>query len=390
MSKRICGAWTLAWASFVVSGCPEPGETMTTAAPPEMTDGSSDSSSSTASSTGPEVTTSAATTTTEATTVAASTSSGTTEAQADCDEVEFADPALEAAVRAVLLQPEGPLLGVDIAALTQIYAADVGIVSLSGIECATGLVSLTLSFNEIADIGPLAGLTQLEDLNLRSDPVADLGPLAGLTALRELVLDGAVASKLGPLAAAKQLELLDIAWAPVESLAPLAGLSALRELVAPGGAYLDVEALAGFGSLVTLDISHTAVADLGPLAGLTSLDWLRMNGTDVVDLGPLTGLPIRHLYANGARIEDLSPVATLPSPRALELMDKAIVEADALLTTDWMVPAPDQPCLEVMLVGNPLSAEALSEVLPAFCAASGAYVTADGLIECAGHSCVIP
>ncbi|MDC0721657.1 leucine-rich repeat domain-containing protein [Nannocystis bainbridge] len=297
---------------------------------------------------------------------------------------------LEAAVRAVLQQPEGPLLGVDIAALTQIYAADVGIVSLSGIECATGLVSLTLSFNEIADIGPLAGLTQLEVLNLRSNPVADFAPLAGLTALRELVLDGAVAADVSPLAAAKQLELLDIAWAPIDSLAPLAGLSALRELSAPGGAYLDIEALAALGSLVTLDISNTAVTDLGPLADLASLESLTMNGIDVADLGPLTGLPIRRLYANGALVEDLSPVATFPTPLALELMDNGIVEADALLTADWSVPGPDQDCLDVILTDNPLSAVARGEVLPAFCAASGAYVAADGLLACTGHSCIMP
>lgn len=59
---------------------------------------------------------------------------------------------------------------------------------------------LYLSGNEITDLRPLAGLTNLRGLILDSNQIIDLTPLAGLTNLKHLTLSGNPITDLRPLA----------------------------------------------------------------------------------------------------------------------------------------------------------------------------------------------
>lgn len=61
-----------------------------------------------------------------------------------CASIEFADPKVDAAVRAVLAgePPSGPLSPADVAPLVRLQVS--GAVDLGGVECLSGLVELTL------------------------------------------------------------------------------------------------------------------------------------------------------------------------------------------------------------------------------------------------------
>jgi Leucine-rich repeat (LRR) protein len=79
--------------------------------------------------------------------------------EVDCSNPSFVDENLEEWVQnAAWLDP--------LSEVTRLTAEAEGIVSLSGIECLTGLVRLELRGNEVSDLGPLAGLEQLEQLDL--------------------------------------------------------------------------------------------------------------------------------------------------------------------------------------------------------------------------------
>ncbi len=93
--------------------------------------------------------------------------------------VQFADAALEAAARAALNQPEGPLPAADVAALSALSAPDAGIANLSGLSHATGLTSLDLSGNAITAIDAIAALSNLATLDLSGNQIADISALAG-------------------------------------------------------------------------------------------------------------------------------------------------------------------------------------------------------------------
>ena len=85
-----------------------------------------------------------------------------------------------------------------------------GIRDLTGLEHAANLTSLSLGYNLIVDISPLAGLTQLETLSLDHNSIADISPLAGLTQLdlRGLTITRSgyfPISRLNPIEAAESL-----------------------------------------------------------------------------------------------------------------------------------------------------------------------------------------
>ena len=157
--------------------------------------------------------------------------------------------------------------------------------------------SLNLSKMPLTDLGPLAGLTELQWLYLRDTPVTDLGPLAGLTGLHWLDLSGTPVTDLGPLAGLINLWWLYLPGTPVTDLGPLAGLPCL--------AYLELDA--------------AAVTDLTPLAEVPKLDTLNLVDTAVTDLAPLAGLPVRILRLPGTPVADLTPLSSLAALMWLDL-----------------------------------------------------------------------
>ena len=72
--------------------------------------------------------------------------------------------------------------------VTSLIAASLGITSLAGLEEFANLEGLNLNLNQISDISPLVGLTQLVSLFLHGSQISDISPLAGLTRLEFLGL----------------------------------------------------------------------------------------------------------------------------------------------------------------------------------------------------------
>jgi len=103
-----------------------------------------------------------------------------------------------------------------------------GIESITGAEYLTGVINLDLSGNQISDISPLNGLTELEALNVANDPVTSIAPLAGLTNLMQLSIDNTQVKDLTPIASLANLRELTLGTLPtneVSSPASIRGLS---------------------------------------------------------------------------------------------------------------------------------------------------------------------
>jgi internalin A len=80
--------------------------------------------------------------------------------------ITIKDPGLEAAVRAALHKPAGGLSASDMESLTKLVARAESIQSLQGLEWATKLTVLDLSWNQLASLTFPGGLTNLETLHL--------------------------------------------------------------------------------------------------------------------------------------------------------------------------------------------------------------------------------
>jgi internalin A len=93
---------------------------------------------------------------------------------------------------------------------------------------------LYLSGNEITDLRPLAGLTNLKTLQLIYNQIADVTPLAGLTNLNGLHLSGNQIKDVTPLAGLTNLKALNLDYNQITDISPLAGLINLEWLYLPG------------------------------------------------------------------------------------------------------------------------------------------------------------
>jgi Leucine-rich repeat (LRR) protein len=158
------------------------------------------------------------------------------------------------------------------------------------------------------DLGPLTGLPLLRAVELADGGTADYGPLTTLPALRYLGLAGAKVdqadlAELGKLVGLTNLDLSDTAVADITPLAPLVGLLTINcrntavASLAPALAWTEVEKLLFAGTkvaditgvdalqrLAELDLADSAVDDL---AAIAANDYFRRG--DRVDV---TGAPV--------------------------------------------------------------------------------------------------
>ena len=121
------------------------------------------------------------------------------------------DANLRAAIETALRKTRGaPITRAEMASLTRLAAPEKDIRDLTGLEFATGLTSLNLSYNITSDITPLSGLTKLTWLDLSVNTITDISPLSGLTNLTVLILHDNFFSDISPLSGLTRLGLLSL------------------------------------------------------------------------------------------------------------------------------------------------------------------------------------
>jgi uncharacterized repeat protein (TIGR02543 family) len=203
------------------------------------------------------------------------------------EEVVFADPNLEAAVRDSIHVGERPVYPSDLERLRNLDASYRHIVDLSGLEHCGGSRWLFLVGNQISDISPLAGLTGLTYVDLAGNQISDISPLASLTHLTYLCLGSN----------------------QISDISPLAGLTSLTQLQLGGNQISNVYPLASLTGLTSLTLTGNQISDISPLAGLTGLTWLSLGVNQISDISPVDSLTnLTYLYLWSNQISDVSPL----------------------------------------------------------------------------------
>ncbi|MBK8237889.1 MAG: hypothetical protein IPK74_20355 [Deltaproteobacteria bacterium] len=259
-------------------------------------------------------------------------------------------------------EPPKVVLAEALRDLAGLRAPSLGIVDLTGLECAQNLRTVGLSGNAIVDVTPLLDLPLLTELQLSDNAVKDLrvvGKLSGLdlTPLRSAtgmisleasrnqltaldgvegmhVLDRLVAQEnavttTAPVAGLGLLTVLDLGANEVESLAGVETLMNLRRLSMIDNRIASITAVTGLPELREIDVRRNPVRAIDAVATLPLFGTLQLGHDGVaVDLSPLAGLPVfRRLVYQGGRVDQLDVVATLPALESLELQDTAVSAA---------------------------------------------------------------
>jgi len=161
---------------------------------------------------------------------------------------------------------------------------------------------LHLPDNNISDITPLAGLTNLRTLHLHDNNISDLTPLAGLTNLQELVLNKN----------------------NISDLTPLAGLTNLKELWLHDNNVTDLTPLAGLTNLTMLGLDVNNISDLSPLVGLTELKSLHLYKNNISDSQEAMlkkALGLGHIHSKPPkRLAPPPPPPPPPAPRSRQFL----------------------------------------------------------------------
>ncbi|MEW6497809.1 MAG: leucine-rich repeat domain-containing protein [Cyanobacteriota bacterium] len=215
--------------------------------------------------------------------------------------------------------------------LTQLNLHNNQITDLSPLSGLTNLTQLELPYNKIIDLSPLSGLTNLTQLNLYYNKITDLSPLSGLTNLTQLDLGSNQINDLSPLSGLTNLTQLDLHNNSITDLSPLTGLTNLTQLNLYYNKITDLSPLSGLTNLTQLDLGSNQITDLSPLSGLTNLTQLDLNSNQITDLSPLSGLiNLTQLHLNSNQITDLSPLSGLINLTQLHLYNNQITELSPL------------------------------------------------------------
>lgn len=322
--------------------------------------------------------------------------------------VEFGSPLLEAAVRAELNRPEGPVAREDLREIRRLAVVGQEVVEEGrSLQCRLcvyldDVPQIEQPKGDISDLSLLADMPNLTSLCLCRQQIGSLEALEGLP-LRELYLVDNQVEDLSPLEGLPELEVLYIGGNPAEDLSPLAALQKLRELNLDSWQMHEPESLApleelpveelSLGNLFPQDGSWRTLGRMGKLEHLWLWDppWAALAALEdcggVYDLklgncreADLTALPVMPklaslaIFNRMASIEglqkqaglkwlslcnqdlgDLSPAAALP-----ELLEMYIYN---VTVPDWS-PLLDAPRLELVNVDTETVREAVEAGCP--------------------------
>ena len=195
---------------------------------------------------------------------------------------------------------------------------------------------LSLTGNQISDLSPLAGQTELRVLDLGENPVRSAQALSGLTALQEVTLEAAGITSVEAFEGSG-IQSLNVRGTWVTDFSPLESCPSLRRLVVgelPGGA---VETLAGLTSLVELRLYATQEVDLSHFAGLQQLQDLDLYGCTLLHPEALAHLPsLRLLNLGETGVSDLTFLSEMPAMTDVDLRNDPLTDLTPLLDCPWL------------------------------------------------------
>lgn len=253
------------------------------------------------------------------------------------EEVTFADPAMEAAIRQILgVEADEPvfsdqlwnILDFTIPAEAQKYS------DLSRLQ---HLKTLTAENAVTEELIHLSALTDLEEIHLLNcHPTDDiLRIIATLPKLHTLTLQSCGLSSISALSGASNLQVLNLSDNTLRNLSPLAGMKDLRVLNLAQNAVTELTALGGFAALEVLNIAHNSVASLEPICGLTNLTSLNASYNKLTGIGSLNRLTaLEYLDLSQNTITDVSVLGACLKLTELDLSNNALTDITALAPLD--------------------------------------------------------
>lgn len=249
------------------------------------------------------------------------------------EEVSFADPAVEAAVRSALsLDADETVMSNQLWDILSFEVPE-GTQSLEDLKYMLFLEELTMDKIPAGQLSVLSGMSHLKSLSITGTTVSseEIEVIASLTTLERLTLSGCGLSTTTYLDTLTGLTYLDLSNNSIRNIRALESMPNLLEVNLQQNALTDLAELASLSQLKILNISHNSITTLSPIWGNSSL--LRLDAstnflTDLTGISALTNLNFLSVASNS--ISDFSPVAACTNLTELDISTNFATDISSL------------------------------------------------------------
>lgn len=240
----------------------------------------------------------------------------------DQDIIEFKDPNLDKAVRALIGKVSGDILKEDVKNVKRFRPIEFGaleIRDLSGIEHFESLEILDIDLMRVRDLSPVNELHKLRWLYAYGNDINELqsGIFNNLSNLEQLGLGNCGLSYIreGDLEGLTNLDYLDLEQNDLIEVTGLSSLTKLRSLHLEDNRITDkasIKTISSLSNLKVLDMDGNGLTSLGELSGLKNLEWLKVNRNFLKDLKGIETLRnLEKLEFSNNKINDISGLKDL-------------------------------------------------------------------------------
>lgn len=249
------------------------------------------------------------------------------------EEVTFADPVMEAAIREALGLEEGTTVMSNQLWDILTFEVPAGTQSLEDLKYMLFLEELTISDVPSGQFSVLSGLSHLTSLSIIGTTVSseEVKAIASLVTLQRLTLSGCGLSTTTYLDSLTGLTYLDLSNNAIRNIQALTSMPNLQEVSLKQNALTDLTDLATLKNLKILDVSNNSLTSLSPILGsstLTRLDASTNFLTDISGIGSLSGLTYLSVASNS--ITDFTPVTDCTALTELNISSNMATDITAL------------------------------------------------------------
>lgn len=213
----------------------------------------------------------------------------------------------------------------DMLKLKSLYADDLNISSLEGLQYVKNLEYFWAGYNQISDITPIGGLTKIWFLDLDYNNIHDISILHNLSNLEQLYLDGNKISDISALTNLIEIEWLTLSRNQISDVSPLTNLVKLRHLMLNINQINNIIPLSGLINLEHLGIQSNSIGQISVLSNFHLLTELNLGGNQINDIAPLSELiNLTSLVLSSNQISELSGLSELVNLESLYLESNPI------------------------------------------------------------------
>lgn len=249
------------------------------------------------------------------------------------EEVTFADPVIEADIRAILGVAENEPVYTDELWTITGYTVPENATNFDDLSKLTLLQKLTIHDQQLDSLKFLTSMSDLTRLDLSgcSFNTNDLALIGALPNLEELTLANCGISTIAGLSNAPKLTYLDVSNNTVRNLEALSSVPTLQEVYLQHNAVIDLSALTTLTELTKLNVSYNALASIAPLSSCANLTWLDVSHNALPALERVNELTqLAYLSAEGNSLTDVSTLSSNTALAELNISHNSLTDISAL------------------------------------------------------------